>query len=512
MNSRENKGKKIAKNTLLLYFRMIFTMAVTLYTSRVVLNVLGESDFGVYNVVGGVVAMFGMFSASFASGITRFMSFEMGKGNLDKLKTIFSTSLTIQIVMSLIVIVLGEILGLWFIHNKMTIDPERIYSATIVLHCSLLTFCVNLLSIPYNASIVAHEDMKAFAYISIVEVALKLAVVYVLIVFSYDKLILYAVLLLLVSAIVRFIYALYCNRFDECRFVLGFDKVLFNEMGSFVAWNSIGAAAAAFRSEGVNILINLYFSPAVNAARGVSFQVNAAVTQFSMNFMKAINPQITKSYASNDRDYMMKLVFYSSKLSFYLLLLLTIGILIRTDYILILWLKNVPNHTVWFVRLMLFYTLLESVSMPLITMVMATGNIKKYQVIVGSIILSILPISWVLLELGFPPESTVGVYIFISFISLAVRLLMLRNMINFDSVHFLKDVVLRCALCFCSTLGICYYLSDFIPYNFGGFIVYLTCTSLICILLVYIIGLSKEERQFVKNKITVLIRKVFKYD
>ncbi len=507
--TNDQNNKRIAKNTLLLYFRLIFTMLVALYTSRVVLNVLGESDFGVYNVVGGVVAMFSMFSGSFSSAITRFLTYEMGKKNFSKLKHIFSTSITIQVVLGILIFIAGEIAGQWFIFNKMTIAPDRVHAAIIVLHCSLLNFVVNLLSVPYNASIIAHEDMKAFAYISIAEVTLKLAAVYLLIVILHDKLIVYACLLLIVSIIIRLTYSFYCRRYEECRFHLMIDKPLFKEMGIFVMWNSVGVAAAALRSEGVNILINVFFTPAVNAARGISFQVNNAVTQFSLNFMKAINPQITKSYASNNNEYMLSLVFRGAKLSFFLLMILTAALLVRTDYVMMLWLNIVPAHTVSFVRLMLLFTLVESISMPLITVMMATGKIRNYQIIVGGILLLILPVSWILLRLGFPPESTMVVYIVFSFASLCARLIMLRKMIQFPPKAFLQKVFLRCVIAFVLTMGSVRLLSAMLPNSFVGFVSLLMLSFVISALIIYVVGLENNERVFINKKTSDLIHSTF---
>lgn len=504
MNQQQN-SKRIAKNAALLYFRLIFTMLVALYTSRVILNVLGESDFGIYNVVGGIVAMFSMFSGAFSSAITRFLTFEMGKGNYAKLRQIFSTSISIQIVLSLFIIVFGEVVGQWFIYNKMTIDLSRMDAAVMVLHFSLLNFAVNLLSVPYNAAIIAHEDMKAFAYIGVFEVCAKLFIVYLLVVISYDKLVVYGGLLLFLGFIIRCVYALYCNRYEECKFSFCIDRALFKEMGAFVLWNSIGVTSAALRSEGVNILINVFFSPSVNAARGISFQVNSAITQFSNNFMKAVNPQITKSYAAGETSYTMTLVFRSAKMSFFLLMTLTMALLVRTEYVMEIWLNIVPGHTVNFVKLMVVFTLLESISMSLITLMMATGRVKKYQLIVGGIILMILPICWLLLYLGYPPESTMIVYIAISLVSLIARLVLLQQMVRLNPWTFVKDVIFRCFVAFIFSYSLVSIVSLFIPKSFWGFSVFFVLSLFITILVVYLIGLEKSERVFVRGKVISMI-------
>ncbi len=503
--SDSQNSKRIAINTLMLYFRLVFTMAVSLYTSRVFLNVLGETDFGIYNVVGGVVAMFGMISGSFTGAITRFLTFEMGKNNYDKLKQIFSTSVSIQIIMSIIVLIAGEIIGQWFIYNKMTIMPERIDAAIIVLHCSLISFAVNLLSIPYNAAIVAHEDMKAFAYFGILEVILKLVAVYLLTVLMYDKLVIYAVLLLGISVLVRVLYSIYCRRYDECSFSLDINRGLIKEMGAFVGWNTLGVSADILRSQGVNVLINVYFSPAVNAARGISFQVNNVITQFSLNFMKAVNPQITKSYSSGNKEYMMSLVYKSAKFSFYLLMLLTLALLVKTPYVMRLWLNVVPNHTVNFVQLMILFNLAQSFVLPLSTLMLATGKIRNYQIIVSGIVLMILPISWILLYFGGEPESTVIVYIVISLISLFARLIMLRDMVDLKINTFLLQVVLRCVLCFVISYFSLNFISKCIPNTFWGFVLVLVLSLIIASVTIFCIGLERAERLFLKGKIFALL-------
>ena len=309
MSETSANNKRIAKNTLLLYVRTLFIMLVTLYTSRVVLNTLGVSDYGIYNVVGGVVAMFSVISVSLSSSISRFITYELGHGDFDKLKRIFSTSINIQVGISLVILVLAEVFGVWFLNTKMNIPAERMTAANWVLQCSLLSFIIGLISVPYNACIIAHERMSAFAYISILEVVLKLAVVYMLLVSPYDKLATYAVLLVVVALIVRLTYGQYCKRhFEESRYRFVHDKSLIKEMTGFAGWSFFGNGAYMLNTQGVDMLINIFFGVTFNAARGVATQVQNAVMQFVNNFTVAVNPQITKSYASGEREYMYKLV------------------------------------------------------------------------------------------------------------------------------------------------------------------------------------------------------------
>ena len=441
MTDTSANNKRIAKNTLLLYFRMLFMMAVSLYTSRVVLNALGVEDFGIYNVVGGVVAMFSMLSGSLSAAITRFITYELGKGNQENLKKIFSSSVTIQIGLAILIIVVAEAIGVWFLNMKMNIPDVRITAANWVFQFSILTFAVNLISVPYNASIIAHERMSAFAYISILEAIGKLAIVFLIVISPMDKLIFYAILMCAVALIVRLAYGVYCKRhFEECTYHFIFDRDLLKHMFGFAGWNFIGATSAVLRDQGGNVVINLFCGPAANAARGIAFQVNNAISGFVTNFMTALNPQITKSYAAGDRKYMMTLIFQGARLSFYMLLLLSLPVLINTHYILGLWLKIVPDHAVLFVQLVLVFAMSESISNPLITAMLATGRIRNYQLVVGGLQMINLPVSYILLRIEMFPEVVLVVAIVISQCCLAARLLMLREMIGLSVRKYMKKV------------------------------------------------------------------------
>lgn len=318
MSTNSINNKRIAKNTLVLYVRMIVLMLVHLYTSRLILKVLGVDDFGIYNVVGGFVAMFSLISGSLSNAISRFITFELGKNNIVRLKEVFSSAVSVQILLALGIIFISEIIGIWFLNVKMNIPADRMIAANCVFQCSLLTFAINLISVPYNASIIAHERMTAFAYISILEVLLRLAVVLLLFVIGFDKLIAYAILLVLVATLIRLIYGFYCTRhFEECHYNFTFNKQLVKEMTSLASWNVLGASGNILNIHGVNLLMNLFFGIKVNAARGLAVQVNSAVSQFVTSFTTAVNPQITKSYAQNDLSYTFKLVMMSSKYSFF---------------------------------------------------------------------------------------------------------------------------------------------------------------------------------------------------
>lgn len=441
MNNSSENNKRIAKNTLLLYFRMLFMMAVSLYTSRIVLNALGVEDFGIYNVVGGVVAMFSLLSGSLSTAISRFITYELGKEEQGNLNKIFSSAVTIQITLAAIIILFAELIGVWFLNTQMTIPVSRITASNWVFQISLLTFVINLISIPYNASIIAHEKMSAFAYISILEAIGKLITAYFISISPIDKLIFYSFLMCVIALIIRFTYGYYCRKhFDECTYSFIWDKQLLKQMFSFAGWNFIGTASAVLRDQGGNILINLFNGPIVNAARGIAFQVNNAIQGFVNNFMIALNPQITKSYAANNHKYMMTLIFQGARLSFYMLLILSLPILLNTQYILEIWLKTVPEHSTLFVQLVLILAMSESISYPLITAIQATGKIRNYQLLVGGLQLLNFPISYCLLHIGFFPEIIMIVAIILTQVCLGARLYMLQKIIKLPTKVFKESI------------------------------------------------------------------------
>lgn len=507
-NTTEN-NKRIAKNTLLLYFRMLFLMAVSLYTSRLVLNALGVEDFGIYNVVGGVVAMFSVLSGSLSAAISRFITYELGKGNQENLNKIFSSAVTIQLGLAGIIILLAETIGIWFLNVKMNIPEVRMEAANWVFQFSILTFAINLISVPYNASIIAHEKMSAFAYISILEAVGKLFIAYLITIAPMDKLIFYAILMCAVALIVRFTYGYYCKRhFCECTYHFIWDKQLLKSMFSFAGWNFIGASSAVLRDQGGNVVINLFCGPAVNAARGIAFQVNNAVNQFVVNFMTALNPQITKSYAAGDKGYVMTLIFQGARISFYMLLLLSLPILVNTHYILALWLKIVPEHAVSFVQLTLIFALSESISQPLITAMLAIGKIRNYQIIVGGLQIMNLPISYILLRSGNFPEIVIVIAICISQCCLAARLILLRGMIGLSITKYVKNVYLNIIIVSIIAVILPLISAYYIKESFISFIL-ISFIAVICTFSsIYFLGCNNQEREFIHQKLGTIKSKI----
>ena len=391
----------------------------------------------------------------------------------------------------------------------MNIPEVRMEAANWVFQFSILTFAINLISIPYNASIIAHEKMSAFAYISILEAVGKLTIAYLITIAPIDKLIFYAILMCVVARVVRFTCGNYCKRhFSECTYHFVWDKQLLKQMFGFAGWNFIGASSAVLRDQGGNVVINLFCGPAVNAARGIAFQVNNAVNQFVVNFMTALNPQITKSYAAGDKGYMMTLIFQGARLSFYMLLLLSLPILINTHYILVLWLKIVPEHAVFFVQLILIFALSESISQPLITAMLATGKIRNYQIIVGGLQMMNLPISYILLRLGYFPEVVIVIAICISQCCLAARLILLRGMIGLSITKYLKNVYLNIIIVSIIAVILPLISAYYIKESFINFIL-ISLIAIICTLSsIYFIGCNNQEREFIHQKLGTIKSKI----
>lgn len=508
--STQTDNKRIAKNTLILYFRMLFMMFIGLYTSRINLQSLGVEDFGIYNVVGGIVVMFSIINSSITASISRFLTFELGTGNIEKLKKVFSTSVTIQIGISLIILLLAETVGLWFLNNKMVIPESRIIAANFVYQFSIAIFIINLISMPYNACIIAHERMTAFAWITIYDALAQLLVAWLTFVSPIDKLIFYSGLLVLVSLTQRFIYFFYCKRnFDECRYKFSFDKELLSNMFGFAGWNFIGATSGILRDTGGNIVINLFCGPTVNAARGIANQVNKAVISFANSFITAINPQITKSYANGENDKMINLIYKGAKFSFFLMLLLGLPVILESEYLINLWLGQIPEHTILFVQLTILFAMSESISNPLITAMLATGRIKNYQIVVGGLQMLNLPISYICLRLGCIPETVVIVAIIISQCSLIARIYMLKSMIGLNPIDYFEKVYSRIIFTFIIAFIFPILIKSQSDKSFISFILIMSVSFLSASICILYIGCNKSERSFIFSGISKIKNKIF---
>lgn len=437
-------SKRIVKNTMALYIRMLLIMGVTLYTSRVILNTLGVEDYGIYNVVGGVVVMLGFLNNSLSGASSRFITFALGKGNKKELQEIFSAVLCVHFILAGLFALFGETAGLWFVCRKLVIPEGRMAAALWVYHCSILMTMVSIISAPYNSLIIAYEKMSAFAYISIVEAVLKLIVAWLLLFISYDKLVVYAILLLAVQVLIRLAYGRYCHtHFTDIRSKVEWHAPLVKKISVYAGWTVNGSLALVGCTQGINVLLNVFFGPAVNAARGVAVQVQTAVMTFVQNFQTAIRPQIVKSYAAGDLIYMHELIINSSKYGFFLLLLLAFPVMLGVNAILRIWLGIVPEHTANFVRIMLFVCMFEPIRRPLINAVHATGDIKKFQIYESSALLCVVPVAYVLLKFfDITPEQVMWVYFIISLLTQGIRMWIVLPKVKIKYSVYMHQVIL----------------------------------------------------------------------
>ncbi|MDO6470710.1 oligosaccharide flippase family protein [Maribacter sp. 1_MG-2023] len=505
--SRE-KNKVIAKNTGLLYIRMLIIMGVSLFTARIVLEELGETNYGIYNVIGGVVVLFTFINYAMGSATNRFMSFYLVDEKKSKLNIVFSTSVLIHICIAILILVFAETIGLWFLNNKMTIPSDRIIAANWVFHLSVASTMIMVLSVPYNALIIAHEKMNIYAYVSIVETALKLFLVLLLVKFSGDKLITYASFMLLVNLVTRVVYQIYCRKsFTDVKFSFKVEKELVKEMSVYAFWSLSGSISNLLTVEGINILLNIFFNPAVNAARGIAVQIQMALQKFTSGFQQALNPQLHKSYASGDLKYMHELLLSACKYSFYLLLFLSLPVLLKTEYILAIWLKEVPDHTVQFVQLMIFIGILTAVGNPISAAAGSQGKIRNFQLIVGGINITIVPIAYLILKLYSVPEYVFIVQIIISIIAETARLLIIKNMINLSLTSYFNEVVVTSLKVIAISIILPIILVLNLTEDFLSFIIVgLSCVISVS-LAIYFVGLNKVEKEFVEEKIVLLKNK-----
>lgn len=482
---------------------MLLITGVTLFTSRIILNQLGVSDFGVYNLVAGIVAMLGFLNASMATATQRYLSYDIGRKDYDQLKVTFSTSLTIHFVLALFALIIAESVGLWYVNYKMVFPLERAFSVNVVYQFSILIFLFGIIQVPYNSLILARERMNIYAYVSVAEAALKLLIVYCLVVISGDKLIVLSILSFVVSFVIGLIYQVYCRKvFEESRYKFTFKKKYFSELLVYSGWNLFGNIAVVLRSQGSNILLNLFFGTLLNAAYGITLQIQSAVNMFVVNFQMALNPQIVQAYAANDLKKSRDLTFKGAKFSFHLMFLVVFPIFINTEYILELWLKLVPEYTVDFVRLCLIVILIDTISGPLMTMITAVGKIRLYHIVLGGLNVLLLPIAYYFLKFGYDGRIVFQISIIFSSISLAIRVIFLMFLINLELTLFLKTVLVRIFLVTCPFVIISVY---WIHYLKADSITTLVVNSIIIIALItssiFLLGIDNTERDFIIRKL-----------
>lgn len=514
MSEQNNIGnnKQIAKNALALYFRMIVMMLIGLYTSRIVLNALGVTDYGIYNVVGGFVTMFSLISGSLVGTIQRSLTFELGSGNKERLQRTFSTSIYVLLGLSIILVFLLEGIGIWYLNNKMVIPNDRLYAAHWCFHLSVFTFLLSLVNTPYVASIIAHERMDIYAYFTILDAVFKLLICFAIVHSPIDRLILYALLLCFVNVVNQLIYLIFCKKhFEECNFKWIFDNTLFKDLFSFAGWSFLGNSAAVLRTQGATLLLNWAGGPAVNAANGIANNICNIVNNFVSSFTQAFNPQITKRYAACEYESLMRLLIFGSKYSYYLLLILALPILFNTHFVLFIWLGQVPEHTVMFVRLIFLFMFAEAVSRPIITAKNATGKIRNYQIVVGGTLLLMLPLSYVGIKLGLSVEVVPFCNVLTASLAILARMYMLKG--DFpcwsSSVYFQKVIL--------NVLSVTIVASvlPYISYKFfdEGWLNFLV-TSTLCIICsfvsIYYLGCAKQERILIVSKVSEACKKLFR--
>ena len=509
MPSVENK--RIMKNTAFLYLRMLLLFFVNFYITRVLLRELGVEDFGLYNVVAGFVSMMGFMNQSMTNSIQRFMNFQMGLGNKGNLKLYFEVSLSVQLIIGFIIMVLLETAGLWFLNSRMTIPNDKLTEANIIYQLSCFLLLVNVFRTPYNAVIIAKEKLNFYAYVSIFEVAIKLLIAFLIGIAPFYKLSFYCGGLLFITLLCFFVSIIYVKRIEPVLSLrLNWDKKVFKDIFSFSGWNLFGTASGMVKSQGINVLMNLFFNLAINAARGVAFQVLGGIQQFVSNFQSAINPQIVQTYANKDKERYLFLTYISAKISVFMMWLIALPIIICIDDVLILWLGEgmVPAHTNTFVIIILFTGLIDSLGSSLSTSIYATGNIKRYQTIVSTIKIMVLPISFVLYKKGFVPETSMYVSLCLAIFEQFMRVRIWSKLVQENYVNYLRIIIIPTLL----VVVLSYISSLFVSSSINitnSYVLSMIINGSISLLLgvsfIMFIGLSSNERNkllyFIKSKI-----------
>jgi len=512
MNNSHNHNsttKRIAKNTMLLYIRMFVMMGVSLYTSRIVLDVLGTSDYGLNNIINGIVVMFSFLNTAMLSSTQRFLNFNLGKGDLEQTGNVFCMSMNTYFILSVIILIIGETIGLWFVNTKLNIPADRIYAAQWVYQFTLIQFIIYILRVPYNATIIAYEKMDFYAYISLVEVILKLLVVYLLYISTFDKLITYSLLYTIVALIITYFYKLHCNKkLSTTNYKLYWDKKTFKELFSFSSWTLFGALANVLAIQGLNILINLFYGVTVNAAAGVANQVSQAVNGFISNSQTAFQPQIVKSYASGETERFHNIIFTTSKFSFFLIFILAFPIICGIKSILGLWLVEVPEYTAEFCILILIFLSIDAFSAPLWMGVQAIGRIKSYQVIMTCIAYLSFPLGYFALKMGFAPYCIWIVKIVVNIIMVCARCIFVKRKFNFPINIYCKKVIIPLCLVIAIATPIPLFISK--VYSFDGNLYGLASfflAFLISVPTIILVGLTANERILLKD----MLGKIFHF-
>lgn len=505
MDSNTQNTKRIFKNTIILYARMIVIMLITLYSSRIILQALGISDYGLYNVVGGVVLLLAFLRSSLTSATQRFLSYEMGRKERNRLKDVFSMCLNTHILISVVILILAETIGLWFLNTQIQIPEGREIAANWVFHFSVMSLVLSVITVPYHACTISHERMSFFAWVSILDAILKLGFAFALMFTSSDRLILYGGLVMLTSVINLLLYWIYDRiNFSETKFQLFWDKGMFKQIFSFSGWTVMGQLAVVGSTQGKNILVNIFYSVSANAAMGVAHQVNAALVSLTSNFQTAFQPQITKSYAAKDFDFLNSLICSASKASFFLLFIVSLPFMLNIDWVLNLWLTEVPEYANTFCILYIVASILNAMAAPLWISIFATGQIKNYQIAVMIAFFTEIVIIYLLFGVGFPPTAALAAKVILNAILIIIRVIYARKTMECFSIsRFFYSVLIPLSLSTIVTMA--FAISGYYYINMDSkilTIVYTVTVFAISILSAYYIGLSKKERVTITSFVT----------
>lgn len=506
MNSN---NKRIAKNSAFLYVQMAIRIVVSLYTTRVILHALGSEDFGINNVVGGVVTMFVFISDTMSSASQRFFACEVGLGNSKKLNQYFNTTIVCYVVLCTLLFVIVEVIGYWFVNYKLVIPFQRLVAANWVLQLSIIAFVVRMLGVPFGAMIIAYEKISVFAIVGLVDSLLTLAAAMFIQSYDGDRLIVYS-LFLLILALVNVLFCIfYCqHKFNsDVKIRLFWNKPMFVELVSYSGWSLFWTLANVVRSQGLNILLNVFFNPVVNAARGIAYQVNNVINQYTNSFYQAVRPQITKYTARGEKDQMMSLMFSSSRISFFLLLLVAIPLIVKTPYILSLWLGETPQHTATFMRLVIVVAMIDALGHPPTTAICATGRIKWYHITVSTFLLLNLPVSYFLLYRGNEPYVVFMVSICMSCLAQAARIYFMRYIHGMVILSYCKEVILRIIFVSAPAFACSFYGSTVFCESILSFCLFVLCSCTITIFLSYRIGITSSERSIINKMVLKNIKK-----
>lgn len=501
-NLSSDNNKRIAKNTLFLYMRMFVMMLTALFTSRIVLDVLGAADYGLNNVIGGVVVLFSFLNSAQLSATQRFLNFHLGRKDYKQTNVVFCMSLNTYMLLSVLVVILGETVGLWFVNTQLNIPPERMYAAQWVYQFTLVQFVISLLRVSYNASTIAYERMNFFAYVSLVEVISKLLVVYLLYITTFDKLIFYSFLYTVVSLVITIVYKLYCNRnFDTTKYKAIWDKKAFKKMFFFSGWSLFGSLANLAAQQGLTILINIFYGVTVNAAAGIANQVSNNIYGFISNFQAAFQPQIVKTYAANEVERFHKLIFQTSKFSYFMVIALVLPILFTIDGILEIWLKEVPEFTAIFCRLILIFLSIEAITAPLWMSVQATGKIRNYQILMASLVFLNFPIAYIVLKVGLPVYTVWIVRIIVNLVTMTARCIYMKKKLEFPLLPYLRNVILPIVTVTIVALPIPIILHYVVSGFWTNLLIVGFVTLIVTMIDVYFVGMNAHEKDIARNMI-----------